>query len=120
MFWNAPFWLASQLVAVRGGLDHFHAGEVGVTVASNVAVLVTLYLGWQILRGLDLPRGPAVLLLTLMGTPLFAYGVLAPSYKHAADTLYATAAFWFAFRSLKSGARRRDFIAVGVFLDFCS
>ena len=35
-----------------------------------------------------LPRGPAVLLLALFGTPLWFYGVLQPSYKHAADTLY--------------------------------
>ena len=115
IFWNAPFWLASQLVAVRGGFDHFHAGEVGVAAASNVAVLVTLYLGWRILRELDLPRGPAVLLLTLFGTPLYFYGGLDTSYKHAADALYSTAAFWFVLRSsTKAGARRRDFVAAGL------
>ena len=47
-FWNAPFWLVSQLVAVRGNFDHFQAGQVAVTIASNCAVLVTLYLGWRI------------------------------------------------------------------------
>ena len=71
-FWNAPFYLASQLVAARGELDRFHAGEIGVNVASNVAMILCLYLGWLILRELELPRGPAVLLLTLFGTPLFA------------------------------------------------
>ena len=76
-FWNAPFWLASQLVAVRGGFDHFHSGEIAVNVASNAAVLITLYLGWRILRELELPRGPIVLLLTLFGTPLFFYGAMA-------------------------------------------
>src|ERR1700674_5718544 len=30
-FWSVPFWLASQLVAVRGQFGHYHAGEVGVT-----------------------------------------------------------------------------------------
>jgi hypothetical protein len=113
-FWNAPFYLASQLTAARGNFDRLHSGEVGVNVASNVAVLVTLYLGWRILRELDLPRGATVLMLTLFGTPLFFYGVLAPSYKHAADTLYATAAMWFVLRSSKADARRRDFVAAGV------
>ena len=113
-FWNAPFYLASQLVATRGLFDHFHSGEIGVNVASNAAVVLTLYLGWRILRELELPRGPAVLLLTLFGTPLFYYGALAPSYKHAADTLYATAAMWFVLRSSSEGARRRDFVAAGV------
>ena len=42
-----------------------------MNVASNAAVVLTLYLGWRILRELELPRGPAVLLLTLFGTPLF-------------------------------------------------
>ena len=113
-FWNAPFWLASQLVAVRGELDHFQAGQVAVTVASNAAILLTLYLGWRILRELDLPRGPAVLLLTLFGTPLWYYGVLEPSYKHAADTLYSTAAFWFVLRVTRDNARRIDHVAAGV------
>jgi hypothetical protein len=113
-FWNAPFYLASQLVAVRGLFDRFHSGEIAVNVASNAAVIVTLYLGWRILRELDLPRGPVVLLLTLFGTPLFYYGALAPSYKHAADTLYATAAMWFVLRSSRGDARRLDFVAAGL------
>jgi hypothetical protein len=112
--WTAPFWLASQAVAVRGEIDHFQAGQVGVTVASNVAIFVTLYLGWRILRDLDLPRGPAVLLLALFGTPLWFYGVLEPSYKHAADTLYATAAFWFVLRSSRDDAGRRDYLVSGL------
>ena len=116
VFWNAPFWLASQLVAVRGGFDHFHSGEIGVAVASNVAVLITLYLGWRILRELDLPRGSAVLLLALFGSPLYFYGGLATSYKHAADALYATAAFWFVLRSSREDGQRRDFVAAGTCL----
>jgi len=112
-FWNAPFWLASQLVAVRGGFDHFQSGQVAVTVAANCAILVTLYLGWRILRELDLPRGGAILLLALFGTPLWFYGVLEPSYKHAADTLYATAAFWFLLRSSRDDAKRREYLAAG-------
>ncbi len=115
-FWNAPFYLASQLVALRGGFDHVHSGEVAVNLASNVAVLVTLYFGWRILRELDLPRGPIVLLLTLFGTPLFFYGALNPSYKHAADALYATALFWFVLRSSRADAQRRDYVGAGVCL----
>ncbi len=113
-FWNAPFYLASQLTALRGNFDRLHAGEVAVNVASNVAVLLTLYIGWRILRELDLPRGAAVLMLTLFGPPLFFYGALSPSYKHAADTLYATAAMWFVLRSSRSAARRWDYVAAGV------
>jgi hypothetical protein len=114
--WNAPFWLASQLVAVRGGLDHVQSGQVAVNVASAVAVLVALYLGWRILRALDLPRGAAVLMLTLFGTPLYYYGALSASYKHAADALYATALFWFVWRATRPAATRLDSFAVGALL----
>jgi hypothetical protein len=101
-FWTAPFYLASQLVASRGELDHNWAGQVGTVVASNVATGLTLYLGWRILRELDLPRTPGVLMLALFGTPLFFYTVFEPGLKHAADTLYFTTACWFlllAFRN---------------------
>lgn len=100
-FWTAPFYLASQLVASRGELDHNYAGEVGTVVASNVATVITLYLGWRILRELDLPRNAAVLMLTLFGTPLFFYTVMEPGLKHAADTLYMTTAFWFLLQASK-------------------
>jgi len=115
-FWNTPFYLVSQLVAARGELDRYHAGEISVALASNAAVVVILYLGWRILRELDLPRGPAVLLLALFGTPLYYYGALWVSYKHAADTLYATALFWFVLRSTQPDARRRHFVAAGTCL----
>jgi hypothetical protein len=115
-YWNSPFYLASQLAALRGGFDHYHAGEVAIVAATNAAVVLTLYLGWRILRELDLPRGGTVLLLTLFGTPLFFYGALNPAYKHAADTLYATAAVWFVLRSTRSDARRRDYAAAGACL----
>ena len=54
--------------------------------------MLVLYLGWRILRELDLPRGPGLLLLVLFGTPLWYYVVVEPGYKHAADTLYFTGA----------------------------
>ena len=110
---EAPFYLASQLVATRGQLDHYHAGEIAVAFASGVAMLLCLYFGWLILRDLALPRGPAVLLLTLFGTPLYFYGVFSPSYKHAADALYTTAATWLALRSTRSDDRRY-FVGAGV------
>ena len=99
-FWSAPFWLASQLVALRGELGYYRAGEVGVTIAASAAVIVCTYLGWRILRELDLPRGATVLMLGVFGTPLWFYAVSSPSYKHAADTLYLTAAFFFLQRLL--------------------
>src|SRR4051812_9003982 len=94
-FWNAPFYLVSQLAALRGEFGAYHAGEVSLAMAANAAVVLTLYFVWRILRELDLPRGGAVLLLTLFGTPLWFYGAVWDSYKHAADALYATAGFWF-------------------------
>jgi hypothetical protein len=112
-FWTAPFWLVSQAVAVGGGYDHFQSGQVAVTVAANAAILLTLYFGWRILRELDLPRGSAVLLLALFGTPLWYYGVLQPSYKHAADTLYATAAFSYVLRSTRDDVKRGEYVAAG-------
>lgn len=115
-FWNAPFWLVSQLVAVRGGFDHMQAGEIGVNVAAAAAVVLTLYIGWRLLQALDLPRGAAVLVLTLFGTPLYYYGALGSSYKHAADALYATALFWFVLRATRAGATRLDFIGIGATL----
>jgi len=114
--WTAPFYLVSQLVSLRGQLDSFEAGEVGVAAASNAAVVVTLYVGWRILRELDLPRGAVVLLLTLFGTPLFYYGALSPSLKHAADALYTTALFWFVLRLTGENPRRWDSVAAGACL----
>jgi hypothetical protein len=114
--WNAPFYLVSLPIAARGEFDKFVAGQVAVTLASNAAVVAALYFGWLILRELDLPRGPAVLLLTLFGTPLWFYGALTTSYKHAADALYATVAFWLVLRSIRAGARGRDYVAAGALL----
>jgi hypothetical protein len=113
-FLTAPFYLGSRLIAARGELGAYHAAEVATAVAANVAVIIALYFGWRILRELGLPRGPVVLLLTLFGTPLFNGGALSPVGKHAADTAYATAMFWFAWRSQQPDARRRDYVALGV------
>lgn len=114
-YWTAPFIAVSQLVALRGHFGYYHAGEIGTTVASNAAAILSLYLGWRILRELELPRGPAVLLLTLLGTPLAYYAVMRPSYKHAADALYFTAATWLLLRAWKD-PRRRYLLAAGACL----
>jgi hypothetical protein len=114
-FWTAPFYLASQLVASRGELDGYRAGEVGTAVAANVAGVLALYLGWRILQRLDLPRGPGLLLLVLFGTPLWFYVFLEPGYKHAADALYLTAAVWFLLLGLEQ-PRRRYLVAAGACL----
>ena len=78
-------------------------------------MVLTLYLGWRILRELDLPNGPAVLLITLFGSPLFYYAVFQPWYKHAVDVLFATL---FAFLLLRTTehADRRALLALGACL----
>src|SRR4051812_35239627 len=114
-FWTAPFYLVSQLVASRGELDRYQAGEVGTAVAANVAAVVTLYVGWRLLRELDLPRGPGLLLLVLFGTPLWFYVVAEPAYKHAADTLYLTAAAYFLLLGWRR-PRQRYLLAAGACL----
>src|SRR5438552_13213162 len=77
--WNAPFFLVGKgLGAIFGFQPHiFHVSfeELSITAAAQVALVVTLYFGWRILRDLDLPAGPAVLFLTVFGSPLFFYVV---------------------------------------------
>ena len=77
--WNAPFFLVGKVLAAVFGYQpptfHVSIQEISITIATNAAFLVTLYLGWRILRELDLPRGGAVLMLTAFGTPLFYYVV---------------------------------------------
>jgi len=115
---NVPFYAAARAIRGLTPLDSaFGAplGEVSITVASAAAVVLTLYLGWRILGELDLPNGPAVLLITLFGSPLFYYAVFQPSYKHAVDVLFATL---FAFLLLRATERtdRRTLLAVGACL----
>ena len=83
-----------------------------MTVAANAAFVLTLYLGWRLLRELELPRGPAVLFLTVFGSPLFYYVVFEPSAKHAVDTLVITAASLLTLRLLQAGTTRQA-VALG-------
>jgi hypothetical protein len=92
-FFNIPFYLAAKVVEGITGLSSVFGAsieEFSIGVASNVALVLTLCLGWRLLTELDLPAGPAVLLLTLFGTPLLYYTAFQPEYKHAVDALLVT------------------------------
>jgi len=92
-FFNLPFYLAAKAFEAASGVSSAFdtpLTEISITIASTVALVVTLYLGWRILNALELPAGPAVLLLALFGTPLFYYTVFQPAYKHAVDALFLT------------------------------
>jgi hypothetical protein len=115
---NIPFYVVARGISALTPLDSaFGAplGEVAITVASAAAVILTFYLGWRILGELELPNGPAVLLITLFGSPLFYYAVFQPSYKHAVDALFSTL---FAFLLLRTSERadRRMLLALGACL----
>ncbi|MBA2460353.1 MAG: glycosyltransferase family 39 protein, partial [Actinobacteria bacterium] len=91
---------------------HVSFEEISITVATNAAFVLTLYLGWRILRELELPRGPGVLFLTAFGTPLFFYVVFDPAGKHAVDTLVLTAATY-VFLRCDSGNATRAAVVLG-------
>jgi len=108
--WNAPFFLVGKAFGIVFGLQprifHVSFKEIAITVATNAAFVLTLYLGWRILRELELPRGPGVLFLTAFGTPLFFYVVFDPAAKHAVDTLVLTAATYAFLRCDSPNATR--------------
>jgi hypothetical protein len=108
--WNAPFFLVGKGFGIVFGFQpkifHVSFEEISITLATNAAFVLTLYLGWRILRELGLPRGPGVLFLTAFGTPLFFYVVFDPAYKHAVDTLVVTAATYAFLRCDSPGAVR--------------
>ena len=114
--WNAPFFLVGKASGIVFGFqpDTFHVSfeELAITVATNAAFVLTLYLGWRILKELGLPRGPDVLFLTAFGTPLFFYVVFEPGGKHAVDTLVLTAATY-AFLRCSSERAIRPALALG-------
>jgi dolichyl-phosphate-mannose-protein mannosyltransferase len=92
-YFNAPFYLAARAVEEVTGLTSLLGAplrETAIGIASNVALVLTLYVGYRLLRRLELPAGPGVLVLTLFGTPLFYYTAFQPSYKHAVDALFLT------------------------------
>jgi hypothetical protein len=114
--WNWPFFLVGKALGGIFGFQpytfHVSFEELLMTVAANAALVLTLYLGWRLLRELDLPRGPAILFLTAFGSPLFYYVIFEPASKHAVDTLFITAAVLIALR-LHEDARTKDAILLG-------
>ena len=114
--WNVPFFLAGKgLGAIFGAepkIFHVTFEEIGITVATQVAFVLTVYLGWKLLKELDLPRGPGVLFLTVFGSPLFYYVIFEPAAKHAVDTLVLTAATYLLAKSAR-GWSTRNAVALG-------
>lgn len=108
--WNWPFFLAGKGLGAIFGFEpkifHVSFEEISMTVATNVAFILTLYLVWRLLRELDLPRGPGVLFLTAFGSPLFYYVIFDPASKHAVDTLILSAAALALLRLLRDGGLR--------------
>ena len=114
--WNAPFFLVGKSLGIIFGFQpptfHVSFEEISITFATNAAFVVTLYLGWRILRELGLPRGPGVLFLTVFGTPYFFVVVFDPAGKHAVDVLVLTAATY-AFMRCDSPDAVRPALALG-------
>jgi hypothetical protein len=108
--WNLPFFLVGKGLGSIFGFEpkifHVSFEEISITVATNAAFILTLYLAWRLLQELGLPRGPAVLLGTTFGSPLFYYVVFEPAAKHAVDTLVLTAASLVVLLLLRRGTDR--------------
>jgi hypothetical protein len=98
-----PFFLVARVLGVFGvhSLGGAPLEQVSMVVASTVALLVIAYLGWRLLRDLDLPGGPGLLALVVVGTPLFYYAVFQPTYKHVIDTLYVMVMVTLVLRALR-------------------
>jgi hypothetical protein len=114
--WNMPFFLVgkglSEIFGATPRTFHVSFEEISITVATQAAFVLTLYLGWRLLRELDLPAGPAVLFLTAFGSPLFYYVVFDPAMKHGVDALVMTAVALVVLRIYTRGTDR-EAIALG-------
>lgn len=108
--WNTPFFLAGRLSAAIIGFQpkNFHVSveEIWITIGAQVAFVVTLYLGWRLLRGLRLPASGNVIFVSVIGTPVLYYFVFEPAMKQAVDTLYIAAAVLFLLRIFLAGGDR--------------
>ena len=108
--WNWPFFLVGKGLGAIFGYQprtfHVSFEEISITFATNAAFVLTLYLGWRLLRELDLPRGPLVLFLTVFGSPLFWAVVFEPAGKHAVDTLVVTATMLLVLRLYREHSDR--------------
>lgn len=98
-----PFFLVARLLGALGlhAVGGAPLEQLSMVVATTVALVLIACLGWWLLRHLSLPATPAVLALTVLGTPLFYYAVFQPTYKHVIDTLYIIAAVVLLVRALE-------------------
>lgn len=98
-----PFFLVARVLGIVGvhSIGGAPLEQVSMVVASTVALLVVAYLGWLLLRDLDLPARPGLLALVVVGTPLFYYAVFQPTYKHVIDTLYVMVMVTLLLRALR-------------------
>ena len=112
-YFNLPFYLGGRALQELGVGSIFGAPppQAAIAVASNVALVLTLWLGWRLLQRLYLSAGPAVLFLTVFGSPLFYYTAFQPSYKHAVDALAVTV---LALLLLLAVERLDDRVALGI------
>lgn len=104
-----PFFLVARAFDAAGihTLRSAPLDQVSMVVAGVVALVLTAWLGWRLLTRLELPAGPGVIALAIVGSPLFFYAALLPSYKQAIDTLFATLALWLLWRASQQPSRGR-------------
>jgi hypothetical protein len=87
-----PFFLFARVLHAAGlrSIGGAPLEQVSMVVATAVAFTLLVYLGWRLLRDLELPARPIVIVLAVVGTPLFFYAALQPTYKHTIDALLVT------------------------------
>jgi hypothetical protein len=87
-----PLFLVARALGAAG--IHTMGGapleQVSMVLTTSIALVAATYLGWHLLRRLDLPAGPGIFALTIVGTPLFYYAALQGTYKHTIDALFIT------------------------------
>jgi hypothetical protein len=98
--WQVPFYAVASLVDLVGP----DMREQAVGVAAAAALLLTLWLSWRLLDAAMLPTRLGVLLVVILGTPLWYYVLYAPSYSHAVDAAVFTAAALALLRALQTGS----------------
>jgi hypothetical protein len=109
------FLLARLLDAIGlGSVGGTPVDQLALVAGGVVALVLTVWVAWRLLRRLELPSGAGVIVLTVVGTPLFYYAALLPSYKHAVDALFATLAVYLLFRA----DDRRGLLALGAAIGF--
>lgn len=89
--------------------------QVSMAVTTAIALVVAVYLGWRLLTRLDLPAGPGVIALVVVGTPLFYYAALQGTYKHTIDAMVVTLE-WLLLLQLVRRPSNRVLLALAVCL----